>query len=195
MPIPASPPSPWISATVASSSIAMQSHRILPCGVRMSSARWPMAKFGWVPMPITPGSCWRQALNARAVSDLSVVQLWPVAGTYCRSSSQIAHCAGGLSHGAYCVPQAVQMKASMRAARDPHGYHVETAHGDAGSRPASARRELGQVVDADHARDLRHAVDHLFEPVLAEQAVLLALEPFRHGVELVRRDDLTQLGK
>src|SRR5690348_865334 len=188
MPIPARPPRPWMRETVASSSIAMQSHRIFPFGVRISSARWPMAKFGWVPTPITPGSCWRQALNARAASDFSVVQLWPVAGTYCRSSSQIAHCAGGLSLGAYCVPQAVQMKASMRVSRDPHGYHVGTAHGDAGSRPASARRELGQIVDADHALDLRHAVDHLFEPVLAKEAVLLALEILRHGVELVRRD-------
>src|SRR5215469_10370669 len=64
-------------------------------------------------MPITPGSCSRYALNARAASAFSVVQLWPVGGTYCRSSSQIAQCAGGFSLGAYCVPQAVQMKASM----------------------------------------------------------------------------------
>ncbi len=73
----------------------------------------PIAKEGWVPMPMRPGSCWRHALKLRPASDVSVVQLCPVGGTYCRSSSQIVHRAGGLSLGGYCTPQAVQMKASM----------------------------------------------------------------------------------
>jgi hypothetical protein len=60
-------------------------------------------------MPMTPGSYWRQALKLRAASDVSVVQLCPLGGTYCRSSSQIVHWAGGLLLGGYCVPQAVQM--------------------------------------------------------------------------------------
>ena len=50
-------------------------------------------------------SAWRSAS--------SVVQLWPAGVTYCRSSSQIGQFAGGLSLGAYCVPQVVQMKAGM----------------------------------------------------------------------------------
>ena len=49
----------------------------------------------------------------RLASVSSVVQLWPAGGTYCRSSSQIGHAAGGLSLGAYCVPQVLQMKAGM----------------------------------------------------------------------------------
>jgi hypothetical protein len=49
----------------------------------------------------------------RFASESSVVQLWPAGVTYCRSSSQIGHAAGGLSLGAYCVPQVVQMKAGM----------------------------------------------------------------------------------
>ena len=113
MPIAFRPPSPLIKATVAASSIETQSHSTLPCGVQTSSARWPIAKEGWVPMPMRPGSCWRHALKLRPASDVSVVQLCPVGGTYCRSSSQIVHRAGGLSLGAYCTPQAVQMKASM----------------------------------------------------------------------------------
>jgi hypothetical protein len=42
------------------------------------------------------------------------IQLCPVMGTYCRSSSQIVHCAGGASAGGYCTPQVVQMKAGIR---------------------------------------------------------------------------------
>jgi hypothetical protein len=44
---------------VAGSSIAMQSHKTFPLGVQTTSARWPIAKGGCVPMPITPGSYWR----------------------------------------------------------------------------------------------------------------------------------------
>ena len=45
-----------MSVTVAASSSEMQSHRMLPPGVRTSSARWPMANCGWLPMPMMPGS-------------------------------------------------------------------------------------------------------------------------------------------
>jgi hypothetical protein len=47
-------------------------------------------------------------------SPSSVVHDWPDAGTNCRSSVQIRHAPGGASEGAYCVPQAVQMKVGMR---------------------------------------------------------------------------------
>jgi hypothetical protein len=52
-------------------------------------------------------------LNARAASAGKVVQVCPVGGTYWRSSSQMMHCAGAASVGAYCIPHAVQMKAGM----------------------------------------------------------------------------------
>ena len=42
-----------------------------------------------------------------------MVQAWPVGGTYCRSSSQIGHPAGGWSDGAYWVPQVVQDNKSV----------------------------------------------------------------------------------
>jgi hypothetical protein len=48
-----------------------------------------MAKVGCVPMPNSPGSCSRQALNERAASASSTVQPCPAGGTYCRSSVQI----------------------------------------------------------------------------------------------------------
>jgi hypothetical protein len=43
----------------------------------------------------------------------SVVQFWPVALTYCRSSWQMAQAAGGWSLSAYWVPHVVQMKFGM----------------------------------------------------------------------------------
>jgi hypothetical protein len=53
------------------------------------------------------------AFMLRLASTSSVVQLCPAVVTYCRSSSQIGHDAGGFSVGAYCVPQVLQMKAGM----------------------------------------------------------------------------------
>ena len=55
----------------------------------------------------------RKALKWLSASAASVVQVCPRGGTYCRSSSQMTHCAGGFSLSAYCVPQAVQMKAGI----------------------------------------------------------------------------------
>src|SRR3974377_1537100 len=92
----------------------MQSHNTLPRGMRRSSARWPMEKVGCEPIPVTPGSYSRQALMWSCRSTSSVVQVCPRGGTYCRSSSQILHSAGGCVLFAYCVPQAVQMKLGIR---------------------------------------------------------------------------------
>ena len=63
MAIAASPPRARTSAIVASSIRVMQSHSTLPAGVRTSSARWPIAKAGMVPMPNRSGSYCRQALT------------------------------------------------------------------------------------------------------------------------------------
>jgi hypothetical protein len=58
----ASPPIALIAVTVASSSNEMQSHSTLPSGVRINSARCPMAKVGTVPMPIRFSSCCTKVL-------------------------------------------------------------------------------------------------------------------------------------
>ncbi len=64
-------------------------------------------------MPISPVSySWKPFMWLFA-STSSVVQVCPRGGTYCRSSSQTAHCAGGCALSGYCVPQAVQMKSDM----------------------------------------------------------------------------------
>src|SRR5215472_5785919 len=104
------PPSPLIIVTLASSSVAMQSQRMLPPALRTRRARWPMPNAGVEPMPMMPFSYSRNVLVWLCRSACSVVQVWPRAGTYCRSSSQIAHCAGACALSANCVPQAVQMK-------------------------------------------------------------------------------------
>src|SRR5262245_40445966 len=96
----------------------MQSHKTFPLGVETTSARWPIANCGCVPMPITPGSYWRYELKCPAVRAPSVVQVCPRGGTYCRSSSQITHCRGATLPGVYWVPQAVQMNASISLFRE-----------------------------------------------------------------------------
>src|SRR2546428_13835148 len=50
-------------------------------------------------------------------------------------------------------------------------------------------RELGQVVDSQSLFDVRHAVHHFLESVVAEELVLLLLELLAERVELVPRDD------
>jgi hypothetical protein len=72
----------------------MQSHKTFPFGVQTTSARWPIAKAGCVPMPITPGSYSRYELKCPAASAANVVQVCPRGGTYCRSSSQMRHSSG-----------------------------------------------------------------------------------------------------
>ena len=107
------PPSPLIRVVVASSIREMQSQRIFPSGVQSSKARWPIANLGCVPIPMSPGSYWRNPLWCEILSRSSVVHDWPSGGMYWRSSSQTGHWAGGASVGGYCVPQALQMNAGM----------------------------------------------------------------------------------
>ena len=93
----------------------MQSQSTLPAGVRARIARCPMPKAGVVSTVVSPAARRRNLLLCAPRSFSSVVQDWPEAGTNCRSSVQIGHPPGGASEGGYCVPQAVQMKAGMRA--------------------------------------------------------------------------------
>src|SRR6516225_1800321 len=150
MAIPLSPPSPLIKLTVAASSIEMQSHKTFPSPVQTTSARWPMANCGCVPMPITPGSCWRYALKYPAASAASVVQVCPRGGTYCRSSSQMTHCRGAASLGAYWVPQAVQMNASISPVRNMRalcGLIIDRSR-----RPNTSDEANGENNEAVHER-------------------------------------------
>ena len=93
--MPASPPNPLISSTVASSTKAMQSQRTFPAGVRTRSARCPIAKLGIVWISNRSGSSCRHALTWLAPNSSGVVQACPVRGTYCRASSQTGQQAGG----------------------------------------------------------------------------------------------------
>ena len=54
---------PGDSESILASMSEMQSQRTLPFGVMTRIARWPMAKRGCEPMPMSPGSCWRNALK------------------------------------------------------------------------------------------------------------------------------------
>ena len=101
---------PLIASTTAGSSSGRQSHKTLAFGVRRNKARWPMAKCGSMPMPISPGSLNLSEFRLVSRSLSRVVHCWPVALTYCRSSWQMVQAARGWSLSAYCVPQVVQMK-------------------------------------------------------------------------------------
>jgi hypothetical protein len=59
MPMAVMPPSASTMVTVASSMSETESQSTLRSGVRIRSARWPIAKAGCVPIPITLASCWR----------------------------------------------------------------------------------------------------------------------------------------
>src|SRR5713226_1092913 len=107
------PPSEFISATVTASSIEMQSHSTLPCAVRSSKARCPMAKRGCVAMPRMSGVYSCHALKCVSASFSCVVQFCPDGPTYCRASSQIGQFFGALSAGGYCAPQVTQIKAGI----------------------------------------------------------------------------------
>ena len=71
MQIAVTPPSSVIWCRAVSSSIEMQSHSTLPCGVRTSSARCPIAMAGSTPMPSRSGSSsrstttWSRASHSR----------------------------------------------------------------------------------------------------------------------------------
>src|SRR5690348_3269797 len=91
----------------------MQSHSTLPPGVRARIARWLMPKAGVVSIVVRSAARRRILLLCVLRSFSSVVQDWPDAGTYWRSSVQTGHDAGGVSDGEYWVPQVTQMKAGM----------------------------------------------------------------------------------
>ena len=55
-------------------------------GVRRNKARWPMAKCGSMPTPMSPASLNLSELQLVCRSLSRVVHCWPVALTYCRSS-------------------------------------------------------------------------------------------------------------
>src|SRR5262249_45362088 len=102
--------------------IAMQSHKTFPLGVQTTSARWPIANCGCVPMPITPGSYWRDGLQGPAIWAASGVHVWAAGGAECRSFLQISHCRRATLLGVYWVPQAVQMNASISLFREHMVY-------------------------------------------------------------------------
>src|SRR6266480_4841961 len=103
---------PLIRSTATSLTRLTQSHNTWPDPAGTSSARWPMANAGVMPTPIRPASS-RNADMWLRCRRANVVQCCPRGGTYCRSSSQMAQASGAADVGVYCVPQAVQMNASM----------------------------------------------------------------------------------
>ena len=108
------PPCLSISALVASSSIVTQSHRMFPWDVLMSKARWPIANFGCVgPMLITWSATWKVLLQNLPCISLKLVHFCPEEATYCRSSWQIRHDAGGLLLASYCTPQVSHIQFCM----------------------------------------------------------------------------------
>ena len=103
--MPASPPRASTAAAVASSTSVTQSHSRLLSPYGTSSARWPIAKCGSVPIPMSAPSS-RIAFSWSVRSAASVVHCCPAGGTYWRGSSQIGQLGGGLSASGNCVPQA-----------------------------------------------------------------------------------------
>ena len=69
----------------------MGSQRRLPAGVVTTWVCWPIPTFGSDVIPSRSGSGSETLVRCPdAASSASVVQRWPVAGTHCRSSAQIA---------------------------------------------------------------------------------------------------------
>src|SRR6202165_711061 len=111
--MPWRPPRARTAAMPSSSMNPKQSQRKLPSGVWTSSARSRMPTAESAPNPVRPGSSSRTSMRWPSPrSPVSVTQRCPLGGTYCRSSSQIAQCAGGFSLSACCTPQVRQMYAS-----------------------------------------------------------------------------------
>jgi len=73
----------------------MQSHSTLPCGVRNQQRALADRKIRLRADADHARLVLAVAIEAARRERLGVVQLWPAGGTYCRSSSKIAHCAGG----------------------------------------------------------------------------------------------------
>src|SRR5262249_19251176 len=74
-----------------------------------------MPNAGVVSMVVRSAARRRNLLLCVLLSRSSVVQDWPAAGTYWRSSVQTGQAAGGVAEGEYCVPQVIQMKAAIEA--------------------------------------------------------------------------------
>src|SRR4051812_21475091 len=100
----------------------MQSHSTFESPNGTSSARWPIANDGSVPIPTSSCSS-RIAFVWSAASSSSVVQRWPSRPTYCRWSVQIGHDGGWSSRSANWAPHVTQTKRSMRRTlrRDSYG--------------------------------------------------------------------------
>src|SRR3954451_14422286 len=138
------PPRRSTSAAVVSASSVTQSHRRFEPANGTSSARWPIANFGVVPMPTSLPSrsivfSWSRCSAAR------VVHCWPSGGTYWRGSTQIGHSGGGSSRSANWVPHATQPKRSMPR-KPTYAYAL-----DCGRRREALRR-------AQHVADAAHGV-------------------------------------
>src|SRR4051794_20420432 len=118
MAIAASPPRRSTSPAVSSSSSVMQSHSRLPEPWGTSSARWPMANRGSMPIPVRPASS-RTALWCEPRSSSRVVHCWPSTGTYWRASSHTGQAPAGPPN---CTPQ-VAHTGSIRP-RSCHGGGV-----------------------------------------------------------------------
>ena len=104
-----------IRARAASSSSGTQSHSTLPCGVRTSRARWPIAN-GRVDADAEQaglllaqlGCAWSRGELGHAWSSC-----WPSQPTYCRSSSQIGQPSGGCAVSGCCTAQVTQIQAGI----------------------------------------------------------------------------------
>ena len=97
-----------ISRRVASSSSGMQSHSTCrsPCGT--SSARWPIANFGSVPMPVSPPSS-RSPFVWPARSSVERRPRLPASGDVLARVLADRAAGGGASVSANWVPQVTQM--------------------------------------------------------------------------------------
>src|SRR6185437_7200241 len=106
-----------------------------------------------------------------AASSPIVVQRWPSWPTYCRSSRQIGHAAGGSRVGGYCVPQVTQTKASTA----PLGVVDHAADAVLGLHQLEAPVHLAE---REVVRDERVDVDVAREPALDQRGdALAALDP------------------
>ena len=126
MAIAPSPPCASTTRIAARSIRLMQSQSTLLPGLSRaaagtSSARWPIANFGSVPMPSRPSPSSLSARRWRAHSPSSVVHSCPAQPTYWRSSAQIGQRSGEPSLSANCVPQVTQM-ACMAVELRSKGY-------------------------------------------------------------------------
>src|SRR5262245_17221954 len=205
MAIAVSPPSPLISSTIVLLTRLTQSHSTLPLGERTSRARWPMPKWGLVPIPSMAASSRNVAIWV-ALSLLSVVQAWPVGGTNWRSSSQIGQALGAFSEGENWVPHVMQMNASMaksrvRTAARPYTSLI-TKHGSAtGSSSAAARSpldQLGQRRRSAHRRRARRQIGqpgfsrHIFQRAVLQQFADHRVDAL-HELRLTRQCDKPEI--